>query len=901
MNDNSRLLVLVDGSSYLYRAYHALPPLTNSRGEATGAVYGVTNMLRLLLREYDPRYVAVVFDAKGRTFRDDLFEHYKAHRPRMPDDLSAQIEPLYAIVQAMGLPCLAVPGVEADDVIATLATQARAEGMEVLISTGDKDMAQIVGEHITLINTMTGKKLNVEGVREKFGVGPEQIVDYLALIGDASDNIPGIPGIGPKTAAALLNQFGSLEGIMAAANEIKGKTGERLRAHLEQLPLSRQLATLRRDIPLERKPRDLLRSPPDIEQLKRLYQRLEFKRLLEELLTAPERAQSSASTAPVSTAYESILTLDALDGWLARIRAAGLFAFHVQPSNGGPIEADLLGLAFAIDPGLAAYVPLAHDYPGVPPQLPRDEVIARLRPILEDPACGKIGHNLKDGISILDRYGVRLAGIRFDTMLESYVLDSNATQHDLDSLSLKYLGHKKLNEEEVIGKGAKQRPFAAVEIEQATRYAAETADIAVRLHRHLWPRLAALEGPKRVFEGIELPLVPVLSRMERNGVLIDAAMLRRQSEELAHRIDEIEREVYDLAGERFNLGSPKQIQAILFDKLRLPSLHKTPTGQPSTAESALQELAADYDLPRLILDHRTLSKLKSTYTDRLPEQINPRTGRLHTCYNQAVAATGRLSSSDPNLQNIPVRTPYGRRIRQAFIAPPGHKLIAADYSQIELRILAHLSGDVRLIEAFRTGLDIHRATSAEIFGVPLDQVTNEQRRSAKAINFGLIYGMSAFGLARQLRIGRDAAQAYMDLYFARYPGVLNFIEHIRKTAAETGYVETIFGRRLYLREIGSRHRLRREAAERMAINAPMQGTAADIIKRAMLAIDEWIREKDRGIAMIMQVHDELVFEVPAASVAEAVTVFKEKMSRAADLSVPLEVDVGIGDNWDEAH
>jgi DNA polymerase-1 len=920
LKDPSRTLVLVDGSSYLYRAYHALPPLTNSRGEATGAVYGVTNMLRTLLREYEPRYVAVIFDARGRTFRDELFEHYKANRPPMPDDLASQTEPLHAIVRAMGLPCLAVEGVEADDVIGTLATRARELGMDVIISTGDKDMAQLVDDHVTLINTMTRQTLDVEGVREKFGVPPESIVDYLALIGDTSDNIPGIPGIGPKTAAALLGQYRSIAGILAAAPDITGKVGERLREHKDKLPLSRQLATIRCDIPIGIGPRDLARSAPDNAELKRLYRHLEFKRLLEEVLAAPEpavptSAETVHSPAPAAT-YQAVFTFDVLDDWIARMRQTGIFAFDTETTSLDTLEAGLVGLSFAVEPGAAVYVPLAHEYPGVPEQLPSGDVLRRLKPLLENPAIAKIGQNLKYDIAVLERYGIRPAGIQFDTMLESYVLDSTATRHDMDSLALKYLGHKTVTYEEVTGKGARQRPFNAVEIEPATHYAAEDADIALRLHRQLWPRLAAVPGPRRVFEEIEMPLMPVLARMEKHGVLIDADMLHRQSKELAERIGELEQEVYTLAGEEFNLGSPKQIQSILFDKLKLPVSHKTPTGQPSTAESVLQELADEYPLPRLILEHRALSKLKSTYTDRLPEQINPRTQRLHTSYHQAVAATGRLSSSNPNLQNIPVRTEFGRRIRQAFIAHPGYKLVAADYSQIELRILAHFSADERLIEAFRTGVDIHRATSAEIFGVPLAQVTSEQRRSAKAINFGLIYGMSAFGLSRQLGIERDAAQLYMDLYFSRYPGVLKFMEHTRAVAAEQGYVETLFGRRLYLQEIRSRNRQRREYAERAAINAPMQGTAADIIKRAMIAVDDWIRRPEEstptpgrseaeagknGIAMIMQVHDELVFEVPQERVPEAIASFKQLMSGAAELAVPLEVDVGVGDNWDEAH
>ena len=903
MNAPAQTLVLVDGSSYLYRAYHALPPLTNSRGEATGAVYGVTNMLRTLLREYDPSHIAIVFDAKGKTFREEIYEAYKGNRPPMPDDLRSQVEPLHAIVGALGLPCLVIEGVEADDVIGTLAVRARAAGMDVLISTGDKDMAQLVNGHVTLINTMTRQRLDVDGVRAKFGVPPECMVDYLALIGDTSDNIPGVPGIGPKTAATLLNEYGSIERILAAADGIKGKVGERLREHRELLPLGQRLATIHCDVPLDCTPEGLRRATPDTARLKELYQRLEFNRLLEEIITAEQGsiAPPPDALAAAEGCYESVLTSEAFDTWLEKLRHAGTFSFDTETTSLDALEAELVGVSFAVEAGVAAYVPLAHDGVGAPPQLAREAVLEKLRPLLEDDGLRKVGQNLKYDISVLARYGIGCLGHLSDTMLESYVLNSTATRHDMDSLALKYLGYKTVSYEEVAGKGAKQIPFNAVDVDAATRYAAEDADITLRLHQHLWPLLAAEPGPRRVFEEIEMPLVPVLARMERHGVLIDADMLARQSAELGERLRSLEQDVYTLAGEEFNLGSPQQIQKILFEKLQLPTSRKTPKGQPSTAESVLQDLAVDYALPRLILEHRALSKLKSTYTDRLPEQVNPRTGRVHTCYHQAVAATGRLSSSNPNPQNIPVRSDYGRRIRQAFIAPAGQRLLAADYSQIELRILAHFSGDERLIAAFRDGADIHRATAAEIFGLPLDAVDAEQRRSAKAINFGLIYGMSAFGLSRQLGVPREAAQRYMDLYFARYPGVQRFMDRTRAEAAERGYVETLFGRRLYLPEIASRNRQRREYAERAAINAPMQGTAADIIKRAMLRVDAWLREQP-GIRMIMQVHDELVFEVPEDGLDEARARIREEMAGAAEtLTVPLEVDIGVGGNWDEAH
>ena len=897
-------LILVDGSSYLYRAYHALPPLTNSRGEATGAVYGVVNMLRTLLREYAPDHIAVVFDAKGKTFREEMYEQYKANRPPMPDDLRSQIEPLHAVVRALGLPCLVVEGVEADDVIGTLTVQARAAGMDVVISTGDKDIAQLVDAHVTLINTMTRQSLDAAGVETKFGVPPDRITDYLALVGDSSDNIPGVPGVGPKTAVALLREFGSLDGIIASADRIKGKTGERVRGHLGQLPLARRLATIKHDVPLDWTVHDLRPTAPDTAALAELYRRLEFRRLLDELSSAPGAQATAADTSAAvdpPAAYDCVLTAEAFAAWVEKLRRADLVAFDTETTSLDTMEAEIVGVSFAVRAGEAAYVPLAHDYPNAPRQLARDEVLAQLKPLLEDPRLAKVGHNLKYDLAVLERYGIRCAGLRFDTMLESYVLNSTLARHDMDSLALAYLDYKTVLYEEVTGRGSAQRPFGSVELGPATRYAAEDADVTLRLHQVLWPRLAETGRLRQVFETIEMPLIPVLARMERHGVLIDAAMLRRQSAELGARMRELEQQIYTLAGAEFNLGSPKQIQEILFDKLGLPVLEKTPKGQPSTAESALQELAASYPLPGLILEHRALSKLKSTYTDRLPEQISPRTGRLHTSYHQAVAATGRLSSSNPNLQNIPIRTEFGRRIRQAFVAPPGCCLLAADYSQIELRILAHLSQDAGLLAAFTGGVDIHRATAAEIFGLPLAEVTADQRRSAKAINFGLIYGMSSFGLARQLGIERNAAQEYMDLYFARYPAVKRLMDETRRSAAELGYVETLFGRRLYLPEIQSRNRQRREYAERAAINAPMQGTAADIIKRAMLHVDDWLQRDDDGIRMIMQVHDELVFEVPADRIDTARQHISHAMMSAAELAVPLEVGIGIGANWDEAH
>ena len=897
----SKPLVLVDGSSYLYRAFHALPPLSNSRGEPTGAVYGVINMLRSLLAEYTPEHVAVVFDARGKTFRDDLFAEYKANRPPMPDELAAQIEPLHTLVQALGLPLLQVPGVEADDVIGTLARQASAQGMDTVISTGDKDMAQLVDRHVTLVNTMSHSVLDPQGVQDKFGVPPERIIDLLALMGDSSDNIPGVPKVGPKTAAKWLGVYGSLDTVIAHAGEIKGKVGESLRDHLETLALSRELATIRCDVELEIGPQDLQPRQPDVEQLRDWYTRLEFSRWLDELDGEIPPAAAEAGEAPDSH-YETVLTEARLEDWLARLEAAGEFAIDTETTSLDYMAARIVGVSFAVKAGEAAYVPLAHDYPGAPDQLDRATVLARLRPLLENTQYKKIGHNLKYDRNVLLNHEITLSGMRFDSMLESYVIDSTATRHDMDSVALKYLGHRTIKYEEVAGKGANQLGFNEVPVETAAPYAAEDADITLRLHQAIWPRLQAEPGLEKIYNEIELPLLTVLSDMERTGVAIDIDMLARQSRELAGRILEVEEEAQREAGQPFNLGSPKQIQEILFDKLQLPVLAKTPKGAPSTAESVLQELALDYPLPRLILEYRSFSKLKSTYTDRLPEQLCAATGRVHTSYHQAVAATGRLSSSDPNLQNIPVRTEEGRRIRQAFVAPAGYRLLAADYSQIELRIMAHLSSDDGLLKAFAAGADVHRATAAEVFGVAPEQVTGDQRRSAKAINFGLIYGMSAFGLARQLGIARGAAQEYIELYFARYPGVRNYMEATREQARERGYVETVFGRRLYLPEIRARNQQRRAAAERTAINAPMQGTAADIIKRAMIGLHGWIGSQSAlDITMIMQVHDELVFEIAEADVEQARAPIREAMVAAAGLKVPLVVDIGVGRNWDEAH
>ncbi len=899
-NKDNKLLVLVDGSSYLYRAFHAMPSLTNSKGEPTGAAYGVTNMLRRLLKDYDPAHVAVVFDAKGKTFRDEMYPEYKANRPPMPDDLRSQIEPIHAIVRAMGLPLLSIEGVEADDVIGTLAKQAEEQGMKVLVSTGDKDMAQLVNEHVTLVNTMTETTMDPDGVSEKFGIPPERIIDYLALIGDTVDNVPGVPKVGPKTAVKWLQEYGSLDAIIARADEFKGKVGEYLRDSLQQLPLSKELVTIKCDVAMDLKPLQLERQASDQNALRDLFSKLEFKSWLSELLNSGEAAPVEAEQVNAESSYETVLDWQAFDAWLNKLEQAALFAFDTETTSLDYMDAMIVGVSFAVEAHRAAYVPVAHNYPGAPQQLPRSEVLEKLKPLLESDKHLKVGQNLKYDKSVLANHGIDLRGIAHDTMLESYVLDSTATRHDMDSLALKYLGHKNISYEDVAGKGAKQIGFNEVALEQAGPYAAEDADITLRLHQTLWPQLEAIPSLAKLYRELEVPLLSILSRMERTGVLVDKAMLEQQSGELAQKMEALEKAAYDEAGEIFNLGSPKQIQAILFDKLGLPVLKKTPKGQPSTAEEVLAELALDYPLPRLILEHRSMSKLKSTYTDKLPLMISMHTGRVHTSYHQAVAATGRLSSSDPNLQNIPVRTEEGRRIRQAFIAPSGSRIVAADYSQIELRIMAHLSGDEGLLKAFAAGEDIHRATAAEVFGEALDKVSGEQRRSAKAINFGLIYGMSAFGLAKQLGIDRAAAQNYVDLYFARYPGVKAYMDNTRELAREQGYVETAFGRRLYIPDIKSSNGQRRQYAERTAINAPMQGTAADIIKRAMLTVDAWLADQPE-IHMIMQVHDELVFEVPEAKVDAVSGKIIELMSGAAALRVPLVVEAGSGANWDEAH
>ena len=892
-------LILVDGSGYLFRAYHALPKLSNSRGEATGALVGVLAMLRKLIEAHRPDYMAVVFDAPGKTFRDTLYPQYKAHRPPMPEDLREQIAPLQEVIRAMGLPLLVIPDVEADDVIGTLATRAAAEGLQTLVSTGDKDMAQLVGDHVTLVNTMTDTVLDREGVIGKFGVPPERIVDYLSLMGDSVDNVPGVPKCGPKTAAKWINEFGDLDGVMAEADRIGGKVGENLRSVLDQLPLSRQLTTIRRDVPLDFGPTDLRPAPPDVETLRGWYQRIESRRLLA-TLDGPEEGEEPATRAAAS--YDLVLTQAAFEDWLQRLASAELFAVDTETTDLDYMRAELVGVSFAVEPGEAAYVPLAHAYPGAPEQLSREWVLGRLRPLLEDPQRPKVGQNLKYDMSVLARHGVDLRGIVHDTMLESYVLDSTASRHDMDSLAKKYLDYDTVHFEDVAGKGAKQLRFDQIPVEPAGHYAAEDADVTLRLHRTLWPRLGETGTLARLYTEIEVPLVPVLSRMERTGVRIDPRLLEEQSHELARRIHELEEQAYDTAGHRFNLGSPKQIGAIFFEELKLPVVARTPTGAPSTAESVLEQLAEEgHALPRLILEHRGLAKLRSTYTEKLRQMINPDTGRVHTSYHQAVAATGRLSSSDPNLQNIPVRTEEGRRIRRAFVAESGHRILAADYSQIELRIMAHLSGDERLLAAFASGQDIHRATAAEVLGIPPETVTGEQRRSAKAINFGLIYGMSAFGLARQLGIDRGAAQEYVDLYFSRYPGVRAFMDRIRAEARANRYVETLFGRRLYLTDIDHSNQGRRAAAERTAINAPMQGSAADIIKRAMIAVDRWIEDEEPPVRMIMQVHDELVFEVSEDALETAAGRIRAEMESAADLAVPLVVDVGIGDNWDQAH
>jgi DNA polymerase-1 len=932
-------LVLVDGSSYVYRAFHALPPLSNSRGEPTGAVHGVLNMLVKFVKEYQPKRIAVVFDAPGKTFRDELFAEYKAHRPPMPNDLRSQIEPLLTILRAQGLPILREEGVEADDVIGTLACRAAREGHSVLISTGDKDMAQLVDGSITLINTMSNSVLDRAGVKAKFDVHPGQIIDYLALVGDSSDNIPGIEKVGPKTAAKWLGQYGTLDNLIAHAQEISGKVGENLRAGLATLELSRKLATIRTDLDMPLSSEQLIPAAPDVEQLRELYTRYELRVLLRQLdggdspaagagsgaAGAPSGGRESAggraaadgsapatevaaAAAPaahplsvIERRHETITTWPDLERWITALSNTDLFAFDTETTSLDYMKAEVVGVSFCIEPGVAAYIPLGHDYAGAPEQLNRDRVLAALKPILEDPERGKVGHHLKYDAHVLSNHGVNLLGMRFDTMLESYVWNSVGTRHDMGSVALCYLGMPTISFEDVAGKGAKQLSFNQVPVDKAAAYAAEDADVTLCMHKELASKLATIPALERLYLELEQPLVPVLQRMEHRGVLVDRSLLRRQSQEIATQLQLLLGQAHKEAGVEFNIESPKQLQQILFEKLQIPVTRKTPTGQPSTAEDVLEELADSYALPRIVLDYRALAKLKSTYTDKLPEQINERTGRIHTSYHQAVAQTGRLSSADPNLQNIPIRRAEGRRIRQAFIAPPGHVLMAADYSQIELRIMAHLSGDAGLLSAFSEDRDVHRATAAEVFEVPLEQVSSDQRRLAKTINFGLIYGMSPFGLARQLGIDRGSAQKYVERYFQRYPGVRRFMDETRQRARDAGYVETVYGRRLYLPDIRSGNKQTQQYAERSAINAPMQGTAADIIKRAMIAVDAWCTREDVPARLIMQVHDELVLEVRADATEAVAAGVREHMVNAADLKVPLRVDLGTGANWDEAH
>ena len=911
--------ILVDGSSYLFRAFHGMPPLTNSKGQDTGAVYGVINMLRSLIKQYKPTHMAVVFDAKGKTFRDEIYSQYKANRPSMPEELRGQIAPLHQIIEAMGLPIIMEEGVEADDVIGTLADQASKQGIATLISTGDKDMAQLVTEHVTLINTMNNHIMDQQGVVEKFGVPPELIIDFLALKGDASDNIPGVPGVGDKTAVGLLQGLGGIDAIYDNLDKIADldfrgakKMAEKMRTYEEQARLSYLLATIKLDVPLAYSPTELTPNAPQHDKLKTLFTDMEFKRWLQEATDAAETLITQDSpngvnehtTAEPITAqgYSTILQHSDLHSWLEKLKQADLFAFDTETTSINYMQAELVGVSFAIKEGEAAYLPLAHDYPDAPEQLNRNEVLALLKPILENPTIKKVGQHLKYDKNVLANYHIDLQGIAFDTMLESYVLNSVAGRHNMDSLAQLYLGHNTIHFEDIAGKGAKQLTFNQIPLEQASPYAAEDADITLRLHNHLWQKLSQESGLAEILQDMEVPMISVLAKMEQFGVLIDSQQLSQQSQDLASRIMQLEKEVYALAGKEFNLGSPKQLQEILFEQMDLPVLKKTPKGVPSTSEDVLQELALNYQLPKLLIEYRGLSKLKNTYTDKLPKMINARTGRVHTSYQQAVAATGRLSSTDPNLQNIPIRTAEGRRVRQAFIARPGYKIVAADYSQIELRIMAHLSGDKGLLSAFSQGIDVHAATAAEVFAVALENVTTEQRRSAKAINFGLIYGMSAFGLSKQLNISRHDAQKYMDLYFERYPDVLSYMENTRIEAKEQGYVSTVFGRRLYLPDINASNGARRKGAERAAINAPMQGTAADIIKKAMLAVDKWIDSiPEDEVRMIMQVHDELVFEIKEHNIETYRLSIIKLMERAVSLAVPLVVEAGTGINWDEAH
>jgi DNA polymerase-1 len=898
-SSQAKPFILVDGSSYLYRAFHALPPLINSQGFPTGAVYGVTNMLKKLLADYDPDNIAVVFDAKGKTFRDDLYPAYKATRSAMPAELILQIEPLHDIVRAMGLPLLMIDGVEADDVIGTLAKTAAKAGQRTLISTGDKDMAQLVDSNITLVNTMSNTYLTPQTVPEKFGVPPELIIDYLTLVGDTVDNVPGVPQVGPKTAVKWLLQYGSLTNVIENAQNITGKVGENLRTAIPHLALSKQLVTIKLDVPLAQTPDELKRSAPDKTLLQKFYQQLEFKSWLSELLKDNKAAAGAAGTEKKS-AYEIIQTTAQLDNWIKQLEQAGLFAFDTETTSLEYMNAEIVGLSFAVAAGKAAYVPLAHDYDNAPAQLDREDVLKKLKPLLENPAIKKIGHNIKYDLEVLANHGIHLQGVAYDTMLHSYILDSSVNNHGMDALALKFLSWRTISYEEVAGKGAKQVGFNQVNIEKAAEYASEDADVTLQLHLKLWPRVAKEAGLKHIYENIEMQLLPVLARVERNGVFVDGEKLQTQSHELEARLLELEKAAYAEAGMTFNINSPKQLQEVLFDKLQLPVLQKTPTGQPSTADPVLQELALEFQLPKLIIEYRSLSKLITTYTKKLPEQINQKTGRIHTSYNQTGAATGRLSSSDPNLQNIPVRMAEGRRIRQAFVAPAGYKIVSADYSQIELRIMSHISQDPALLKAFERNLDIHQSTAAEVLGIPLEQVSSDQRRSAKAINFGIIYGMSAFGLAKQLGIDRHEAQDYIDRYFARYPRIKQYMEDTRATAHSKGFVETLSGRRLYLPDINSSQIMRQKAAERAAINAPLQGTAADIIKRAMISLDQWLLTEKVDAKMIMQVHDELVFEVAENDVTQVMEVIRQHMMDAAQLKVPLLVSIGVGENWDAA-
>ncbi len=913
-NQTTAPLVLVDGSSYLYRAFHASERanLRTSDGRPTGAIRVMTNMLKSLLRDFPGSPVAVIFDAKGKNFRHDMFEDYKATRKPMPDDLRSQVQPIHDIVRALGMPLLMIDGVEADDVIGTLAKQATEKKIDTVISTGDKDIAQLISEHVTLMDTMNDSRTDLDNVVDKFGIPADLIIDYLALMGDSSDNIPGMPGVGQKTALALLQGIGNIDAIAGRLDEVSalGFRGSKnfsakFEEHKEIVLLSRDLATIKLDVELPVSIEELKAEPLDTDALLALYNQFEFRSMVTDLeksgVDVSAAAEEQVSAPAVETEYETVLTKESFGNWLKVLNEAELFAFDTETTSLDYMVAELVGVSFAVEAGKAAYVPVAHNYMGAPDQLDRRWVLEQLEPLLADENKKKVGQNLKYDRSVLANYDVELNGIAYDTMLESYVLNSIATRHNMDSLADKYLGHKCISFEEIAGKGKKQLTFNQIELEQAGPYAAEDADITMRLHQAIYPQLEKEEALAKVFHDIEMPLVALMSRMERNGTKVNGALLSKQSMEIGSRLQALEKEAHEAAGEPFNLASPKQLQALLFEKLGLPILKKTPKGQPSTAEEVLQELALDYPLPKLLIEHRGLSKLKSTYTDKLPQMINPKTGRIHTSYHQAVTATGRLSSSDPNLQNIPIRTEEGRKVRQAFVASEGYKLVAADYSQIELRIMAHLSGDEGLLNAFAKGLDIHKATAAEVFGVELESVTTDQRRSAKAINFGLIYGMSAFGLAKQLGISRKSAQEYIDLYFDRYPGVLKYMDTTKETAKEKGYVETLFGRRLYLPEINARNGMRRQAAERTAINAPMQGTAADIIKRAMVLVDQWLSESGLDARMIMQVHDELVLEVVESQLEEVQAGLVEKMSQAADLHVPLLVEAGVGNNWDEAH